>query len=390
MKTPLLVDDTVLLREVIAEAASARRVAVDVESNGLYVYQQQLCTMQLAWGSSDDDSRVAIIDTLAVPFAEIVRLIESAAVIKVFHDLAFDARMLRKSGAQLAHVADTSVAATYLGFPATGLASMLAAELGVHLDKTLQKADWSRRPIDGNALKYLAGDVSNLLQLHDRLDERVQEAGIADEVATETAYRLQCALDEGENTRPPWVRIRGADQLGAPSRAALRHLADARERLAEARNVPLFRVAADKALLALATERSTSRNRLERLLGHHRHRGDDEVIRAFSLAIVQADTNVSVGDAEPVAVDFGLRDTEAAQKRRRVETRLSAWRAGEAKRRSVHAQVVLPSHCLRRVVADDLRVPEAIAAIPGLGASRAARYAHVVAQVASDADAAPD
>src|SRR5262249_3834526 len=147
-----------------ARARRAARVAVDVESNGLFVYRAALCVLQLAW---PEDGRivVAVVDPIAVSIAPLTALFSATGPVKVLHDLTFDARLLAEAAAPLSRVRDTSVAARLLGRKATGLAALLAEELGVAHDKRLQQHDWARRPLREAEIDYLAGDVRHLLEL---------------------------------------------------------------------------------------------------------------------------------------------------------------------------------------------------------------------------------
>ena len=133
------------LAAIVARASASARVAVDVESNGLHAYRPSLCTAQLAWGTGAA-TEIAIVDTLATPATPLAPLF-TGGVIAVLHDLTFDVRLLREHGVALGAVRDTSVAARLLGKPAQGLASLLAGELGITVDKALQHHDWAARPL---------------------------------------------------------------------------------------------------------------------------------------------------------------------------------------------------------------------------------------------------
>src|SRR5207247_490236 len=97
------------------------------------------------------------------------------------------------------------------GFAATGLAAMLASELGVAVTKRYQQHDWSLRPLTPEQIGYLAGDVAHLIALDARLAERTAALGIADEAADECAYKLATAA------RPP-ARVARRDRPRRPRR----------------------------------------------------------------------------------------------------------------------------------------------------------------------------
>ncbi len=383
MTLPLLVTDPEVAVRVVDDIAQSHRVALDIESNGMYVYEPQVCMVQAAWEDHAGTVQVALFDTLALSVTLLAPVTSAASCIKVIHDLAFDARMLVRHGVTLTTVHDTSVAASYLGIVATGLASLLSSELGIVLDKSLQKADWGERPITPDALEYLTGDVQHLLALHDRLWERVVQAGIEDEVQTETEYKLACASND-HRPAPPWVRIRGADGLDDTGRAVLRELAWAREELAAQRNVPLYKVVSDKQLVELAARRPTRLQGIVRVLSRGRGAHDDEVTGMVEQAIVRGTEAGRLGDDDAAWLPIDRVDRETAMRRKRIDARLRAWRKAEAARRHVHEQVVLPTHCLERIVTYELHDPDSIAQVPGFGDARARRYAPLLGGLVDD------
>ncbi len=254
------------VEQIAARCRRAPRIAVDVEANGLFVYRARLCTVQLAWEEGDEIA-VAVVDTLAASVKPLAAIFGPDGPVKVLHDLTFDARLLDESGAPLARVRDTSVAARFLGFQATGLASLLASELGVSIDKHLQQHDWSRRPLTDEQLVYLAGDVRDLLALDDHLTEKARAREIEDEIAEECQYKLGTAKNPPRDGRPGYVRIKGALLLDPVGRAVLRRLCRVREEAAEAADVPPFKVVGNETLLAIAAKRPASTAALHALPG---------------------------------------------------------------------------------------------------------------------------
>jgi len=125
------------LHEVVAAASAASRVAVDLEASGMFTYRAHICAVQLAW----DAGRVAVVDTLAVSLRGLAGLLGAGGPVKIVHDVAFDARLLAEVEIQLGNVHDTALAARMLGRAATGLASLLESDLGVHIAKDMQRHD---------------------------------------------------------------------------------------------------------------------------------------------------------------------------------------------------------------------------------------------------------
>lgn len=375
------------LRAVAARLSRARHVAVDVESNGLFKYKAALCTMQLA--TADE---IVVVDALATPLGALAPLLGPAGPRKIVHDVAFDARILSESDLVLANVLDTSLAARMLGRTATGLASLLASELGVTVDKKLQHHDWTARPLDVHHLRYLAEDVRHLEALAVRLWEEVDERGIGDAVEEETRYRLAQAIAAARagDPRPPYVRLKGIDRVPKDQWPILRRLADLREDKARRLDVPPYKVIGPDVLFSIAKAKPKTMADLARIRGAtagHRARAlGPSMLEAVAAGLLDD----GVPEHERRMLERPRLASDVIKARRAREGRLMSWRKAEAKKRGVDEQVVLPGHCLKGLaeLPDDAPL-EAIAAVPGIGAFRVARDgAAIRATLASQAASA--
>jgi len=375
------IDDAGKLLQAVERAASAPRLAVDLEGNGMFAYRTRICTVQLAWEGAAG-IEIAIVDAIACDPAALKSLLESPAPLKIVHDVAFDGRLLRERGVRLDHVHDTALCAAYTGRSATGLASLLSSELGIEVDKSMQLSDWARRPLDAESLAYLSSDVAHLLSLDTVLWEAVRALGVEDEASTETAYRLRAAWEEVPEAEP-FVRIRGLDQQDDAGKAALRELALAREALAKARDVPPFRVATDAMLSQLARRRPPTVEQVIEGLGPS---GDEATARACFQALQEGVRKGRLDEEHATLIRRPPFDRRATERTRRREKRLAAWRQAEAGRRGVDAQVVLPGHCLRRLASGPQATAPDVAELDGLGESRGCRYAEQLAALLAETD----
>jgi ribonuclease D len=261
-----------------------------------------------------------------------------------------------------------------LGRTSTGLAALLESELGVRIAKDMQQHDWRQRPLDDRMLGYLTQDVAHLETLDDHIWAQVNSRGIADEVLEETGYRLACAFESvrASEPAPAYVRVKGVEKLRERERAVLRAVAEVREREAARRDVPPHRVASNAALLAIAAARPATVAAYMRIPGVVRAGPDatpfaEQVVRAVA----------SAGDALPAEERARFERPRPAvaevRARRERESRLLAWRREEARRRGVDEQVVLPGHCAKDAVQDELRSTEELSRIAGIGAFRVVR-----------------
>ncbi len=384
-QTPaLLVTREDELRAVVARLLRARRVAVDIESNGLFKYKATLCTMQLA--TADE---VVVVDTIATPLDALRELLGPTGPRKIVHDVAFDARILAETNLVLANVLDTSLAARMLGRTATGLASLLSSELGITMDKKLQHHDWTERPIKGEQLRYLADDVVHLDALASRLWNEVDTRGIGDAVEVETCYRLEqsIAAAGSADPRPAYIRLKGIDRVPKDELPILRRLAELREDKARKLDVPPYKVLGPDVLFAIAKMKPRSMADLGRIrgaLGGHRARSlAPAMLEAVAAGLADAG---KIPEEERAMLERPRLPNTVIKARRARETRLTGWRKAEAKKRGVDEQVVLPGHCLQDLadLPDDATL-EAIATVRGIGAFRMERDGAAIQAVLASA-----
>ena len=151
------------LEEAVRGLMEASEIAFDCEGDGYFRYRARLCAVQLA-----DRRSTTLVDTLNSGVQALAPLLGEAGPLKVVHDAAYDARLLRDHGARLGNVFDTSVAGRFLGEPALGLRALLQKHLEVDVPKEHQLADWGARPLSDEMRSYLENDVRYLLALADR------------------------------------------------------------------------------------------------------------------------------------------------------------------------------------------------------------------------------
>ena len=144
-KTVHIVNDTDTLNECIEKLKKSREVAVDTESDSLFVYFEKVCLIQI---SADGQSYV--IDPLETgDLSPLNDIFSDPGVLKIFHAAEYDLMCLKRDfGFEFANLFDTMIAARMLGRKEIGLGSLLESEFDIHLDKHYQKANWGIRPPD--------------------------------------------------------------------------------------------------------------------------------------------------------------------------------------------------------------------------------------------------
>lgn len=259
---PHLVTDPRTLQALATRLRRAPRIAFDTEAASFHRYTDRVYLVQVS-----SDHETALVDPLAIAdLSPLGQLLSDDRIEVVFHDADYDLRVLdRDYGFRARRVFDTRIAAQLLGEPGVGLAALLEKHFGVQLDKKLQRADWSARPLTAEMIAYAAADTMHLPKLRDELASRLEAAGRWTWAQEEFA-RLEELRWTAPSAEEGYLRLKGAKVLPRRSQAVLRALYEWREQTARTLDRSPFRIMPNEALLALA--RSLPRSE-EQLRGVH-------------------------------------------------------------------------------------------------------------------------
>jgi ribonuclease D len=218
------------------------------------------------------------------------------------------------------------------------------------LDKTSRFTDWSRRPLTDAQKTYALADVTHLRVIYEHLSAELDRSGrrawVEEELATLTDPETYVVEPE-----EAWRRVKTRTNSGR-FMAAVKELAEFRERIARERNVPRSRVFKDDALIELASTAPKDAGDLarSRLLLREARKGDiaDGILAAIARArscppeqYPQADrshdrlqVNPALADLLRVLLKAKSEQAGVAQKLIASAADLDAISAGE---RDVHA-----------------------------------------------------
>ncbi len=246
-------------------------VALDTEADSFHHYFEKVCLLQLSWGGTAhlvDPLQTLDIGALLARFAR-RRLL--------MHGADYDLRLLfRGYGFRAASLFDTMFAAQLLGEKEIGLAALLAARVGVTLDKAHQRADWSERPLTPPLVAYAAADVLHLAALVESITRDLEAKGRLAWHAEECARLAAADFPAGREADPEsdW-RIKGTNALTDKERAFARALWEARDTRARALDRPPFRVLTNERLLLAAKPAAAGERDLSKLFPGPRPLPDD-------------------------------------------------------------------------------------------------------------------
>ena len=222
-------------------------IALDTEADSLHHYRESVCLIQVS--HADIHFLIDPLDTF--PLAELWP--PTSRHTWILHGADFDLRMLRRAGApEPQAVFDTMLAAQLVGLKAFGYGALVEQFCGITLNKSSQKADWSRRPLSPTMIEYAVQDTEYLEPIAEKL------GALLDEKGRRTWHEQSCARvvassqivreDDPENE---W-RMTGSALLSPQAQAIVKELWYWREKQAEAVDLPVFKVLHSELLLDLA------------------------------------------------------------------------------------------------------------------------------------------
>ena len=255
----VLIETPAALAKLAQKFQHAPAVAVDLEADSMYHFQEKVCLIQMATSHSS-----VVIDPLRLQDLESLRpVFANPAIEKIFHGADYDVRSLfRDFGIEIAHLFDTQIACKFLGVKETSLEAVLQARFGVTLNKKYQRKDWSKRPLPDEMIAYAADDVRYLLPLTKMLVGELKDKGRLAWVQEECDL-LSRVRPPQNNHEPLFLGFKGAGRLNPRSLAVLEALLQLRRRVAENKDRPLFKIFSNKSLLQLAVEKPVNTKRLD-------------------------------------------------------------------------------------------------------------------------------
>jgi ribonuclease D len=246
-------------------------------------YRSLLCLVQVAVPDPErpGEVRVEVLDPLddrldPRPLAD---ALADPAVEVVMHAGRQDVALLRRVwGTEVRGLFDTQVAAGFAGLPAqAGYETLLRELLHVRLRKTASYTRWDARPLSEEQVGYAREDVLHLLQLADKLTERLERSGRL-EWALQECIALEASTD-ARSVEMAFERLPRINGLDPGARAIAWELASWREGLAAQQDRPVQSVLPDNALVEVAKRKPSSPRALEQIRGlnpgHLRKRGQD-------------------------------------------------------------------------------------------------------------------
>ncbi|MGF1742122.1 ribonuclease D [Vibrio profundum] len=237
------------LDEVCQQARASDVVMLDTEFVRTRTFYPQLGLIQLF-----DGNTLSLIDPLEIEdMTPFVGLLQDTSTLKVLHACGEDLEVFQNAfGCVPFPMVDTQIMAAFLGYGlSTGFAALVKEFIGVELDKSESRTDWTARPLSLSQLEYAAADVHYLMPLYEQLHSKTSEAGWWDAAQQESDLLVKKRIREFDVDNA-YLEIKGAWQLKPRELAILKPLATWRYQEAVKRDLALNFVFKESELLLVA------------------------------------------------------------------------------------------------------------------------------------------
>ena len=337
---PIFIEKQADFDAVLDVLNKERFLAVDTEANSLYAYREQVCLIQLSTPEKD-----YIIDPLSIgDIFGLGDVFSDPDIEKVFHASEYDILILHDEYQfEFKNLFDTMLAAQILGRTKLGLDALMDELFGIIVNKKYQRANWGKRPLDDDMLRYAQMDTHYLVQIRQFLGDELEKTGLSPIAQEDFSRACKVYQHTRENNEDPWWRLNGSKKLSPEKAAILKQLYLFRERIAKKKNLPVFKILSSQSLLQLAEKCPKNTRQLSKLELSSKKavlRYADELIDVIRVGL----------DSEPIYPPKRVRLDSSYLAR---ENALRDWRKRMAKKMNVNSAVILPRELLYAVVSEN-------------------------------------
>src|SRR5438045_8343679 len=175
------VDRPEQLLEAVDILKQAKVVAVDAEFSQIRSLVQgdvQTSSHRMALLQLAIEGRCFVVDTLRLSdLSPLAVVVADPAIVVLLHGAGADMRVMAERGLAVVHYYDLEATSrSIFGQNESSLAAMLHRAFNIRLDKSLQRTDWTRRPLPTAMVSYAARDAEMTLALYYWLEKHYRWA----------------------------------------------------------------------------------------------------------------------------------------------------------------------------------------------------------------------
>ncbi len=340
LPAPEFINQQSVFEDLMQRLSTEKTLAVDTEANSLYAYREQVCLIQISTDKTD-----FIIDPLPLhDLTALGELFKDPGVEKIFHASEYDILIMHDDfDFEFRNLFDTMLAAQILGREKLGLDALMEEIIGIKVNKKYQRANWGKRPLTDDMLRYAQMDTHYLIKIRQTLAKELEDNNLKQIAAEDFNRACQVLrLPKDENVSSCW-RINGARKLSPQKAAVLAKLCKYRDDAAKKTNLPVFKVLSAASLLRLAEETPRSVNQLQRL-----DIPGGKAIERHAEGLIKAIEDGLASKPKHPPRKERLDDSYLAR-----EKALKEWRKNQARKMKVNSAVVLPRDLLYNLVSEN-------------------------------------
>ncbi len=226
-------------------------IALDMEAElNRHAYGEKLCLIQIF-----DGIQKIIVDPLNIDTHTLKTFFENRNILKIVYDASSDSSLMKNAyDIQIKSVLDLRPAVDLLEHDKKDLHSVIAAELGIVLTQKekYQRYNWTKRPIDRQAIEYALNDVNYLFKLKDALLKKLSAGKLLDVFILKNLQVQN--KDYARNPEDRYRKIKGYHSLSDAERQIFKRVFDIRDKYAKMCNMPAYNVINRTDLLNLARD----------------------------------------------------------------------------------------------------------------------------------------
>ncbi|WP_114983008.1 ribonuclease D [Cyclonatronum proteinivorum] len=289
------------LNTAVEHLHAAPEISIDLEfDKNYYRYGFNLCLMQVM-----ADSTCYLVDPLSddIEIDRTFQPLENPKIPKTCFAFGEDIRLLHTLGCYPKNVLDLSLAANLLNYQPMSLTQLLIEVLGVRTGKAAQMSNWYKRPLTGHQKQYAAEDVMFLPELREQLMDQAEKKGVTSWILEENqVWETEDFAGTGEVDY-----LKDKDRKGMSEMAwhLYTRLIEFREKIAQKKNMPSYKVIDKSFLRAVATKPGY-------VEVWHQERGVHPSLRNKNAGY---EAQLLVEDSLEEARELGLSDMKPAEKK---------------------------------------------------------------------------
>ncbi|MFK8110940.1 MAG: ribonuclease D [Rubripirellula sp.] len=254
------------LQQFCESISDAKLIAFDTEFVSEDSYRPLLCLIQVA-----TEDQLAIIDPIEVPqTGPFWELLTQPGRTVIAHAAREECRFcFRFTGKPIAGLFDTQLAAGFVGmeYPAS-LGTLVQRLVNKTLPKGETRTNWGRRPLTEDQITYALHDVTDLVEMYEKLSSMAKKLERAEWLEEETEIFQQKVMDA--ETRENWRRVSGSSGLKPRQLETVRQIWLWREERAKTLDRLPRRVLRDDLVVELAKRGSTDVKKIKSIRGMER------------------------------------------------------------------------------------------------------------------------